>query len=198
MTVKILAFYFSQIIPFTNVFLAIHCLLHNFQWVIAYFALFLMVYWIFCIVLQWFIAYFALFCNGLLHILHCFAMVYCTFCIVFQCFIAYFAIVLQWFIAYFALQVVAGVMQREEVWLIWDADGVKAATALLPFTQPGEELYVELFHSTPTQALHQLAATIKQTAFGGQLVMSLNHSHDNFIPCDDLVKDFGKELHGAK
>ena len=173
-----------------------------------------MVYCIFCIVLQWFIAYFALFCDGLLHILHCLAMVYCIFCIVLQWFIAYFAlfcdgllhilhcfatvycifcIVLQWFIAYFALQVVAGVMQREEVWLIEDADAVKAATALLPFTRPGE-LDVELYHSTPTQALHQLAATIKQTAFGGRLVMWLSHSRDNFIPCDDLVK----ELHGAK
>ena len=96
------------------------------------------------------------------------------------------------FIAYFALQVVAGVMRREEVWLIRDADGVKAATALLPFTRPGKELRVSLQSSTPTQALHQLAATIKQTAFGGQLVMRLEHSYNNFIPCD--VKD----LHGAK
>ena len=110
-------------------------------------------------------------------------MVYCIFCIV-----------LQWFIAYFALQVVAGVMRREEEWKIWDADGVKAATALLPFTRPGEQLNVVLWHSTPTQALHQLAATIKQTAFGGQLMMGLVHSHDNFIPCDDFVKD----LHGVK
>ena len=116
--------------------------------------------------LQWFIAYCALFCNGLLHIW-------------------------QWFIAYFALQVVAGVMQREEEWWIGNADGVKAATALLPFTRPGE-LNVWLLDSTPTQALHQLAATIKQTAFGGQLQMGLYHSHKNFIPCD--VKD----LHGAK
>ena len=128
-----------------------------------------MAYCIFCIVLQWFIAYFALFCNGLLHIW-------------------------QWFIAYFALQVVAGVMQREEVWRIEDADEVKAATALLPFTRPGNGLYVELWHSTPTQALHQLAATIKQTPFGGQLGIGLWHSRNNFIPCDDLVK----ELHGAK
>ena len=117
-------------------------------------------------------------------------MVYCILCSV-----------LQWFIAYFALQVVAGVMQREEVWEIQDADGVKAATALLPFTRPGEQLlsvikqHVKLHQSsTPTQALHQLAATIKQTAFGGQLVMGLQHSCNNFIPCDDLVKD----LHGAK
>ena len=109
-------------------------------------------------------------------------MVYCIFCIV-----------LQWFIAYFALQVVAGVMQREEVWEIEDADEVKAATALLPFTRPGKKLDVSL-HSTPTQALHQLTATIKQTAFRGELDMRLVHSRDNFIPCDDLVK----ELHGAK
>ena len=134
--------------------------------------------------LQWFIAYFALFCNGLLHSLHFFAIVYCIF--------------LQWFIAYFALQVVAGVMQREKGWYIDDADGVKAATALLPFTRPGKMLNVLLGDSTPTQALHQLAATIKQTAFGGQLVMLLEHSRDNFIPCDDLVKDFVKDLHGAK
>ena len=142
-----------------------------------------MVYCIFCIVLQWFIAYFALSCNGLLHILHCFAMVYCIFCIV-----------LQWFIAYFALQVVAGVLRREEEWGIGDADGVKTATALLPFTRPGKKLRVWLDDSTPTptQALHQLAATIKQTAFGGQLEMWLVHSHNNFIPCD--VKD----LHGAE
>ena len=175
-----------------------------------------MVYCIFCIVLQWFIAYFALFCNGLLHILHCFAMVYCIFCIVLQWFIAYFAlfcngllhilhcfamvycifcIVLQWFIAYFALQVVAGVMQREkEWWMIENADRVKAAAALLPFTRPGKKLDVELQDSTPTPALHQLAATIKQTAFRGQLGMELGHSHNNFIPCDDLVKD----LHGAR
>ena len=140
-----------------------------------------MVYCIFCIVLQWFIAHFALSCNGLLHILHCLAMVYRIFCFF-----------LQWFIAYFALQVVAGVMQREKGWRIEDADAVKAATALLPFTRPGKRLNVLLEDSTPTQALHQLAATIKQTAFGGQLVMSLQHSWDNFIPCD--VKD----LHGAK
>ena len=108
-------------------------------------------------------------------------MVYCIFCIV-----------LQWFIAYFALQVVGGVMQRDELWEIEDADEVKAATALLPFTQPGEKLHVWLRDSTPTQALHQLAATIKQTAFGGQLKMELRHSYYNFIPCD--VKD----LHGAK
>ena len=114
-------------------------------------------------------------------------MVHCIYCIV-----------LQWFIAYFALQVVAGVMQREEVWEIRDADGVKAATALLPFTQPGKELDVVLLFSTPTQALHQLAATIKQTDFGGQLGMGLEHSRDYFIPCDDLVKDLVKELHGAK
>ena len=146
-----------------------------------------------------------MFCKGLLHVLHCLAMVYCIFCIVLQRFIACFAIVycrfcivLQWFIAYFALQVVAGVMQREEVWKIYDADGVKAATALLPFTRPGEELFVSLGYSTPTQALHQLAATIKQTPFGGQLRMWLVHSRNNFIPCDDLVKDFVKKLHGAK
>ena len=54
-----------------------------------------------------------------------------------------------------------------------DADEVKAATALLPFTRPGKKLNVQLEDSTPTQALHQLAATIKQTAFGGQLVMWL-------------------------
>ena len=114
-------------------------------------------------------------------------MVYCIFCIV-----------LQWFISYFALQVVAGVMQREEKWRIGDADAVKAATALLPFTRPGEKLYVVLDDSTPTQALHQLAATIKQTAFGGQLDMDLWHSRDNFIPCDDLVKDLVKELHGTE
>ena len=183
------------------------------QWFIAYFALscngllhilhcLAMVYCIFCIVLQWCIAYFALSCNGLLHILHSLAMVYCIFCIVLQWFIAYFAvfcivycifcIFLQWFIAYFALQVVAGVMQREEEWRIRDADGVKAATALLPFTRPRKELYVWLENSTPTQALHQLTATIKQTAFGGQLVMWLKHSYDNFMPCD--VKD----LHGVK
>ena len=89
---------------------------------------------------------------------------------------------------------VAGVMQREEVWQIEDADDVKAATALLPFTRPGEKLNVWLHDSTPTQALHQLAATIKQTAFGGLLVMELVHSHNNFIPCRDLVKD----LHGTK
>ena len=82
-------------------------------------------------------------------------------------------------------------MQREEEWEIEDADEVKAATALLPFTRPGEELRVSL-HSTPTQALHQLAATIKQTAFGGQLEMRLEHSSENFIPCDM------KDLHGAK
>ena len=146
------------------------------------YCIFCIVCCIFCIVLQWFIAYFALFCKGLLHILHCFAMVYCIFCIV-----------LQWFIAYFALQVVAGVMQREEVWEIEDADGVKAATALLPFTRPGKKLNVWLY-SPPTQALQQLAATIKQRTFGGQLVMRLGHSRNNFIPCDDLVK----ELHGAK
>ena len=140
-----------------------------------------MVYCIFCIVLQWFITYFALSCNGLLHILHRLAMVYRIFCFF-----------LQWFIAYFALQVVAGVMRREEEWEIEDADEVKAATALLPFTRPGKKLFVSLHHSTPTQALHQLAATIKQTAFGGELVMGLEHSHDNFITCD--VKD----LHGAK
>ena len=93
---------------------------------------------------------------------------------------------------------VAGVMQREEVWGIVDADEVKAAAALLPFTRPGEKLDVVLYHSTPTQALHQLAATIKQTAFGGQLRMRLWHSRDNFIPCDDLVKDLVKDLHGAK
>ena len=110
-------------------------------------------------------------------------MVHCIFCIV-----------LQWFIAYFALQVVAGVMRREEVWQIRDADEVKAATALLPFTRPGKELDVLLHDSPPAQALHQLAATIKQTAFGGQLVMDLRHSWDNFIPCDDLVK----ELHGTE
>ena len=121
-------------------------------------------------------------------------MVYCIFCIFLQLFIAYFSIFLQWFIAYFALQVVAGVMQREEVWRIWDADEVKAATALLPFTRPGEKLFVSLLDSTPAQALHQLAATIKQTTFGGQLEMWLRHSRNNFIPCDDLVK----ELHGAK
>ena len=85
-------------------------------------------------------------------------------------------------------------MQREEEWEIRDADGVKAATALLPFTRPGKKLHVWLHDSTPTPALHQLAATIKQTAFGGQLGMGLVHSRDNFIPCDDLVKD----LHGAK
>ena len=127
------------------------------------------------------------FCNGLLHILHCFAMVYCIFCIV-----------LRWFIAYFALQMVAGVLQREWQWYIYDADEVKAATALLPFTKPGKELYVWLEHSTPTPALHQLAATIKQTAFGGQLRMELWHSRNNFIPCDDLVKDLVKELRGTK
>ena len=128
-----------------------------------------MVYCIFCIVLPWFIAYFALFCNGLLHILH-------------------------WFIAYFALQMVAGVMQREWLWGIEDADGVKAAAALLPFTQPEVMLYVFLKDSPQAPALHQLAATIKQTDFGGQLVMRLEHSYYDFIPCDDLVK----ELHGAK
>ena len=174
-----------------------HCLLHIlhcFALFIAYFAVFCngllhilqcfaMVYCIFCSVLQWFIAYFAVFCNDLLHILQCFAMVYCIFCSV-----------LQWFIAYFALQVVAGVMQREKVWEIEDADGVKAATALLPFTQPGEVLDVWLRDSPPTQALHQLAATIKQTDFGGRLGMWLVHSYNNFIPCDDLVKD----LHGIK
>ena len=85
-------------------------------------------------------------------------------------------------------------MQREEEWEIRDADDVKAATALLPFTQLGERLFVSFWHSTPTPALHQLAATIKQTAFGGQLWMGLVHSRNNFIPCDDLVK----ELHGAK
>ena len=87
-------------------------------------------------------------------------------------------------------------MQREEEWDIRDADDVKAATALLPFTRPGEELFVELEDSppAPAPALHQLAATIKQTDFGGQLRMELHHSHDNFIPCDDLVK----EMHGAK
>ena len=88
-------------------------------------------------------------------------------------------------------------MRREEVWGIVDnADEVKAATALLPFTRPGEKLNVLLLYSTPTptQALHQLAATIKQTAFGGQLVMDLWHSRVNFIPCDDLVKD----LHGTE
>ena len=163
-----------------------HCLLH----ILHCFALF--------------IAYFAVFCNGLLHILQCFAMVYCIFCSVLQWFIAYFAVscivycilcsVLQWFIAYFALQMVAGVMRREEEWRIEDADGVKAATALLPFTRPGKKLDVSLEDSTPTPALHQLAATIKQTPFGGQLGMWLVHSRDNFIPCDDLVKD----LHGTK
>ena len=162
------------------------------QWFIAYFALYCngllhilhciaMVYCIFCIVLQWFIAYFALSCNGLLHILHCFAMVYCIFCIV-----------LQRFIAYFALQVVAGVMQREEEWQIRNADEVKAATDLLPSTQPGKKLHVTLSDSPPTQALRQLTATIKQTPFGGELVMGLRDSFNNFIPCDV------KELHGAK
>ena len=89
-------------------------------------------------------------------------------------------------------------MQREEEWRIEDADGVKAATALLPFTRPGKKLFVSLQSSTPTPALHQLAATIKQTAFGGQLEMWLVHSWDNFIPCDDLVKDLVKELHGTE
>ena len=158
----------SKILPITNVFLA-------------------MVYCILCIVLQWFIAYFELFCKGLLHIRHCFAMIYCIL-----------GIVLQGFTAGFALQVVAGVMQREEKWEIYDDDEVKAATALLPFKQPGKELRVVLQDSTPTPALHQLAATIKQTAFGGELVMELSHSHSNFIHCDDLVKDLMKELHGAK
>ena len=92
---------------------------------------------------------------------------------------------------------VAGVLQREWEWKIEDADEVKAATALLPFTQPGE-LHVWLEHSTPTQALHQLAATIKQTAYRGQLRMELWHSYNNFIPCDDLVKDLVKELRGAR
>ena len=95
---------------------------------------------------------------------------------------------------------VAGVLQREWQWYIRDADEVKAATALLPFTRPGEMLHVSLGYSTPTpaQALHQLAATIKQTAFGGQLMMVLWHSYYNFIPCDDLVKDLVKDLHGAR
>ena len=105
-----------------------------------------------------------------------------------------FYIVLQWFIEYFALQVVAGVLQREMVWNIYDADEVRTATALLPFTQPGKKLEIVLQFSTPTQALRQLASTIKQTPFGGELRMWLWHSRDNFIPCDDLVK----ELHGAK
>ena len=134
-----------------------------------------------CNSFEFFIAYFSLFCNVLLHILHCFATDYCIFCIVFQ-----------WFIAYFEWQVVAGVMQRQDWWEIEDADEVKAATALLPFTQPRKTLIVWLRDSTPTRALHQLAATIKQTAFGGELVMWLWNSRYNFIPCDV------KELHGAK
>ena len=87
---------------------------------------------------------------------------------------------------------VAGVMQREDKWWIMYADEVKAATALLPFTQPGKELAVEFLQPTP--ALQQLAATVAQTAFGGQLVVRLEHAFNNFIPCDNLVK----ELHGAK
>ena len=204
------ALFCNGLLHIMHCFAMVYCILCIvLQWFIAYYALFCngllhcfamvycifcngllhimhcfaMVYCILCIVLQWFIAYYALFCNGLLH---CFAMVYCIFCIV-----------LQWFIAYFALQVVAGVMQREEKWWIRDADGVKAATALLPFTRPGE-LSVWLRNSAPAPALHQLAATIKQTDFGGELKMELWHSHDNFIPCDDLVKDLVKELHGSR
>ena len=105
-----------------------------------------------------------------------------------------FRLVLQWLIASFALQVVAGAMQRQKEWRIMKNDDVKAATALLPFVQPGKSMYVRLSFSTPTQALHQLAATIKQTAYGRELVMKLYHSIENSIPCDDLVKEF----HGAK
>ena len=91
-----------------------------------------------------------------------------------------------------------GVMQRQEMWEIMDADMAKAATALLPFTQPGEKLHVWVEDSTSTQALHQLAATIKQTAFGGELVMWIEHSRNICNPCKELVKELEKELHGAK
>ena len=81
-------------------------------------------------------------------------------------------------------------MQQEEEWEILSVDMLRTAIALLPHRLPKTELTVLLEDSTPTQAqLQQFIATIKQTAFEGKLRIDLDHSRDNFISCDEMVKD---------
>ena len=100
---------------------------------------------------------------------------------------------LKEFSSLFALQLVAGVMDPH-VWSIRSVDAIDAAISLLPFTKPAKKIEIELQKFTPTQALGQLAATIKHTRYDGKLDMWLYHSRKNFIPCDEFMK----ELHGAK
>ena len=90
-------------------------------------------------------------------------------------------------------QVVAGVLVQEEKWKIESVEEIRAATALLPYKQPSDELRVVLYFSTPSE-LKPLLGAVKATEYEGKLRLNLDHSRSNNILCDEQVQ----QLKGAK
>ena len=90
-------------------------------------------------------------------------------------------------------QVVAGVLVQEKEWEIRFVEGMRAATALLFHKQPTDELSVELKWTTPTE-LKPLLGAVKAAGYEGKLRLSLWHSYNKNIPCDEQVQ----QLKGAK
>ena len=88
---------------------------------------------------------------------------------------------------------VAGVLVQEKEWKIESVEGIRAAAALLPHKQPTDELSVVLGSSTPTE-LKPLLGAVEATGYEGELWLSLWHSYENKIPCDEPVQ----QLQGAK
>ena len=91
------------------------------------------------------------------------------------------------------LQVVAGIIVQKKEWKISSVEGIRAAAALLPHQQPTDVLRVEFGFSTSTE-LQPLLGAVTAAGYEGGLWLSLRHSFNNDIPCDEQVQ----QLKGAK
>ena len=86
------------------------------------------------------------------------------------------------------MQVLGDILLEEKHWAIETADGVKSATALLPYKQPEESLQVTLRDSSPTQALQELISAVQEANFEGEIELYAYHAKSNFVVCDAWVE----------
>ena len=86
------------------------------------------------------------------------------------------------------LQVVAAVLPQEKEFVVNSDKSTRAVAALLPHTQPSEELRVEIFSSLPLDALQVLTTAVTATTFEGRMRIKLKHSFENYIACDECLQ----------
>ena len=89
----------------------------------------------------------------------------------------------------------ADALPPEEEWKVFNSvEAAKTATALFAHRHPKELLSIYFDPPTPREPLRALASAVKESGYEGELSMELWHENQNFVSCDEFVK----ELKGAR